>query len=491
MTVPSRFVALAVGLGLAAVVTAQVPKPPDPGRVKQAVFSMRNGTVRVKDDPKNRENLKTFAQWLAFSIAQPPFNGEPVPAGTPKLPPSQDNMAYLMGEAESYIAKEIGGLPVGTGSLGKPSQEQIEFSDEMGKAIGEACKVVLDQSARPIERINAVRLMSIAARVPAPSLADYLVAVVKNEKASDAEKLYALQGLRNLLEQSDVNDATKSIFPPSVAGPKLSEIGLALDGYVFQKRGPKDDRERQVIEFVRRDGVGALARFKDNAYRKPTREFTYRPAWSLARVMEQDPTVSPPFTIQEQTEAAIGFCQQKIDPDLNLDVAAYTLAKMLVIFAREANLDFQRANESKTLPIYHWKIAAARWSYNLAVWRGYLTPLPKTRGSDSALNLVRMGIDLLTEVEKNGAGAATGSYVQAITGWARDNPPKAWAISQDATLFKDDPTTRLPFPAAPNPNLKTPAAADPKADPKKGPAPKATDPKTAAPSKGETPVKKP
>src|SRR5260221_14666715 len=55
MTLPSRSVAVAVAFVLAATVAAEVPKPPDPNRggVRQSVFQMRSGNIRVKDDPKN------------------------------------------------------------------------------------------------------------------------------------------------------------------------------------------------------------------------------------------------------------------------------------------------------------------------------------------------------------------------------------------------------------------------------------------------------
>jgi hypothetical protein len=308
-----------------------------------------------------------------------------------------------------------------------------------------------------------VRLMSVAARVPAPSLADPLVAIVNNPKASDAEKLYAFQGLRNLLDQEDVNDPTRHVFGGFVGNPKLAEIGLALNNYVMQKRTPKDEKEQAVIEFVRRDAVAALSRFKDGTIRKANRDILFRPVWALARILEQDPGVYPPFTVQEQMEAAIGFAQMKIDPDLNLDVAAYTMAKTLVNVARIANLDNERANSTNTLPILQWKLMAARWSYALSVWRDNAKSIPATRSPGAIRDVASDGIGLLTPLEKEGAVGQTAAMVQGITTWATNNPPKAWADMKSAILLKDDPQSILPFPPpavpAAEPKLKTP---DPK-----------------------------
>src|SRR5262249_53449691 len=147
----------------------------------------------------------------------------------------------------------------------------------------------------------------------------------------------------------------------------------------MKKRTPKDDKERAVIEFVRRDAVAALARFRDGVIRKPNRDLLFRPAWAMARIMEQDPSVSPPFTIQEQMEAATGLAGMKIDPDMNLDVAAISMAKVLLGAAQAANLDNERATGTNTLPVVQWKVVAARWSYALSVWRENAKSLPASR----------------------------------------------------------------------------------------------------------------
>jgi hypothetical protein len=86
---------------------------------------------------------------------------------------------------------------------------------------------------------------------------------------------------------------------------------------------------------------------------------------------------------------------------------------------------------------------------------------------------------MLTPLEKEGVVAQTAGPVQDLTTWGRNTPPKAWAEMKPAILFKDDPNTVLPFPAAApapaDPKLTTPPKVDPKktVDPKK----KATPPK--------------
>jgi len=487
MTPSPRCLALGVTVLFAAAAAAEIPKPPEASRVKNLVYQMRNGTVRVRDPDapkaehaKNVAAIKSVAEWLAFTIATPPYNGEPVPRED-KTPAGVDrSMRALMEDVEGFSAREGQGLPPASGNQGKVSPEQLEYAAEFGKAVADATKVVLENSARPIERINAVRMMSIVARIPALALADPLVAIISNEKTPDTEKLFAFQGLRNLLEQTEVLDLTVHISELRRDPVKLGSIGQALTNYIMQKRTPRDDKDKAVIEFVRRYAVEAMSRFKDGVLRKPNKDLIFRPSWTLARVMEQDPTAFPPFTIQEQMEAAIGFCSQKIDPDMNLDVAAYTLAKISVIFARAANLDAERAGRDGTLPVMHWKVAAARLSHALATWREAAKLLPKTRFPEMVVTLASTANVLLALVEKEGAAARTGAEVQAVTTWATDNPPKAWP-TQSAILYKDDPQSVLPFPTAAL--LKTP-------DPKKSPDPKVGDPKKGPDAKGPMPADK-
>ncbi|MSR55168.1 MAG: hypothetical protein EXS09_18055 [Gemmataceae bacterium] len=484
-----------IALGLIFVVSActqaaEIPKPPEWNRVKNDVVKMRNGSIRVRnpDSPaetkKNQDAIKIVAQYLAFTIATPPYDGEPIPREdkTPAFP--ERSIPVLLTEADYYCT-----IPITTANMGKLTVEQYEYGAEMGTAMAEAVKVVLENSPRPIVRINAIRLMVLTAKMPAPALAPVFLQIIVNPKVSDAEKLYAFQGLRNLMEQADLIDASRHVIRDVNV---LGQISEALAAYIVQDRGRPDDREKAVIEFVRRHAITALAQFKDAAIRKPNKDLISRPSWTLMRVIASDPTVSPPFTIQEKVEAAIGFCQQKVDPEMNLDVAAYNLAGVnipgvIVEFSRTANLDAVRATKTKerdgSLPAAHWKALSARLSYALAVWRENCKSLPATRSPQNVVTFATGSIAVLTPIEREGGAAATGAEVGALTTWSSNYKPKAWLEDppKPAQLYKDDPTSLLPFYVA------APKAADPKLT---TPAVKPPDPTPVAPKKGPTPPPK-
>jgi hypothetical protein len=499
----ARFVTLAIPLVFGStVLAADIPRPPDANSVRGDVARMRSGTLRVKDPEKkadwakNVKSLEMVAEWLAYRIATPPYNGEPVPRED-KTPASVPRaMSDLMADAEFFT-----NLQPAASNMGKLTIEQVEFGLEFGKAIGKAAKVVLDNSARPIERINAVRLMAIAARMPCPDLADHFIAIIGNAKVSDGEKLYAFQGVKNLMEQTDLVDPNKHVIRDV---NHLAKLAAALSAYITLDRGPRDDREKAVVEYVRRHAVAALAVFKDGVYRKPNRDLIFRPSWTLMRVIASDPSVTPPFTVQEKAEAMVGFCQMRNDPDMNLDVAAYMIAVApvptasgtalggLVEFARAANADFARSKRDETLPAAPWKVLAARQSLALANWREAAKSMPKSRYPDAVITLANTGIALLAPIEKEGGIAATGTEVQAITTWATNNAPKSWSETppKPAQLYKDDPQSIVPFAApaakkATDSKLATPAV--PPMPMPMSPAGKGPDPKAVDPKKGTTP----
>jgi hypothetical protein len=495
MTPSLRFVAIGVALWFSsAAFAADVPKPPDANKFRGDVAKMRSGSIRVKDPEDksrwayNQQAIDTVANWLAYTLATPPVNGEPVPREE-KSGFSIRTMGELMDEVSFFTQ-----LNPPASNQGKLLIEQAEFGLAFGKAMIKATKVVLDNSARPIERINAVRMMAITARMPCPDLADAFVEIINNAKVSDAEKLYAFEGIKNLMDQTDIIDSNRHVIRDV---NQLAKLANALASYITRDRAPKDEREKNVIEFVRRYAVMAMAAFRDGVYRKPNRDLLARPSWTLMQVIGSDPSASPPFTIQEKIEAIVGFCQMKNDVDMNLDVAAYMIAVApvplasgttlggLVEFARAANEDNLRANSGKTLASVPWKVSAARLSLALANWREFAKTQAKTRYPEAIISLSNAGIALLTPLEKEGGSAATGADVQAITLWAGNNAPKAWGETppQAAQLYKDDPKSVLPF-AAPakkgpaDPKLTTPAPMPmPMTPPAKGPDPKAVDPK--------------
>ena len=460
-----RTLAVAVAILVGVTAAAEVPKPPEvKSQDRTLLLAMRNGQIRPRDKEASKAEqdaraavFKKIAQNLVYSVANGPLNGETDPTG--KAPFS--SLPGLFSEVEQNT-NLIG--PSSNG--GKLIVEQIEYAEEFGAAIAEAVKVVLAQSpkSRPIDRVNAVRILALAAKMPSPGIVEPCLAIIQDTQESDAIKLYAFQALKSLLEQSRVDFPHQHIFKVAESADRVGKIHDVLAGYVFQRRAPRDDRERAVIEFVRRHAVAALAQIKDAVLRKANKDLITRPAWSLLRVIELDPSVYPTFTIPEIAEAAIGLGTMKPDPEMNLDVAAYSMDKALVYFTTAALEDGLRSKGNAAPTALPWKTHAARLSYALGAWR-------VATKSPIVVDLAAKGIPVLEPIEKQGAQDAQGVQVNVLTTWAENNLPKAWT---DGTappgtpipVYKDDPGPKLPFPAPmAAPMLKTPEAGVPEKTP--------------------------
>lgn len=457
---------------------ADIPYPTEPGGADSAANpKLRGGAVRITDEKADgplHKSVRTYAQWFAYRIAQPPFNGEPEP--------KKANFSFvndinkLIKEAEDYCTLTV--TPPAT-SL---TVAQLEFADLFTAEIATATKFVLDNSTRPIERLNTVRLMAACSKMPGTKLIDPLLAIINNPNESDALRLYAFQGIRNFLDHGHPEDATRHLNYKDVA--KLGQISESLSKYILQKRTVRDDKEKAVIEYVRKEAVSALSHFRLSVIRETTRKAVSRPGYTLMRVL-WDPEIVPPVTLSERVDAICGFCQMKIDDDLNIDVAAPFLQPSLVEFIRQANNDAVRMKKENTLAVLPWKISAARLSYSFAVWREAAKPIAKNRNPDYITTLAAEVIPTLAPIEKEGPSALIQS--DGMVNWINKNLPKAWESGDRSPLplFKDDPSTLLPIvpknPVMKTPDPKNPKGPLPKGDPKVDPK---VDPKGPPPKKG-------
>lgn len=459
---------------------AEIPTPPEPtGADGAASPKLHSGTVRITDEKADgplHKTVRTYAQWFAYRTALPPFNGEPEikkSSGT-----FVNDINKLLKDADDFCT--LLNQPPATNL----SQAQFEFAEQFTVEMAVASKFVLDNATRPIERLNMVRMLATCAKMPGTKLIDPLLTIINNPNESDALKLYAFQGLRTFLDHGHPEDATKHLNYKDVA--KLGQISESLGKYIVQKRVFRDAREQAVIEYVRKEAVAALGHMRMSVVRETTRKPVSRPGYTLMRVL-WDPEIAPAVTLPERIEAICGFCQMKIDDDLNLDVAAPFLQPSLVEFIRQANNDAVQMKKEGTLAVLPWKISAARLSYSFAVWREGAKPVAKTRYPEYITTLANEVVSTLAPIEKEGASALIQS--ESLVQWITKNLPKPWEGGNQVPvpLYKDDPTTLLPI-VPKNPVMKTPdpKGPNPKVDPK-GPPPK-VDPKGPPPKKGP-PVK--
>ena len=362
--------------GLLAVALASPGRAdiPNPKQHDQSVFSqLRAGNDRMSEGAAaERERKKAIvtkaAQWYAYRLAQPPFNGhpsdKPIPEGSPR------NVDQLLLEANNVARLDSVG--------GKLDFKQVEFAEAFGAEFEKELKFVLTESNEPLVKINAVRMMAAVARMPYPALADTLVGIATDPSgANDILRTHAFAALRVLLDQSDPEEPARPLLKPE----QLAKVANAVGDFVLRKPDGKTPRDPAVVQFIRRDAVRTLGRVRFAVIRDPKvaarNKALARPAGVLLTVatdgqdLERKPLLVPETTFSERAEAAIALCSLKVDDSMNLEAASYCVNKVLLETIRAMQAEAKRQSTSRPRGSCRWtsRCRCTRSRLTAAGWR--------------------------------------------------------------------------------------------------------------------------
>jgi hypothetical protein len=397
---------LAVGLVVLADggLRGQVPPPPraDYNETWGVVQDMREGKKRVIDPSdkeitkQNKAALERAAKNLAYRLAAPGYNGEP---------PEKDKKSFVL-----------------------PEDMTLEYVREFGKAIDQELKVVLEKAGTDIVRINAARMLSLAAKMPCPSLADSLLEIVKDPKQMPAVKLCAFEGLRNLLAQQGPDENQPHVIEDTA---KLGEIADTLTEYILtkQEEAAKSPQQADVVRFIRREAIRALAELRMSVVRDRANviKAKTRPALILMRAALGEDIFVPSLSTSERVEALVGFMNQRPDMTLNTDVAAYGIDL--------AMLELVRLHQDKDRSI-PWKVTGARLSAAAKNLTDNTVNALVARRNPENLKEIAARVDAVAKaLEDSGVDAKPDS--SGLNAWLSDKPPKT------NLLFEDDKESAL------------------------------------------------
>lgn len=416
------------------VLTAALFASPSPGAIPfprqpsntVPIMRMRSGEISAAD-PKNKELLGDLAKYLAHRIVHPPFNGEDLKK---KIPGVHEDFETLLTEADRYFTfPNPRQTPI--------SDMQLEYARELGKEMAAELMYVMTESVKKLERVNAARMMAMAGKLPSEDLADAYLKIVREDKYPDEIKMFAYQGLRNLLSIPDPRDPTKHFMRVTKDRNILLEIFQALDKVVTKPHAQKVTfDEAMVIQYVRREAVRAMAQFKYPVLRNNQRETVGKPIWTLIRVARNDPTMLPGYGFHplERIEALIGICSMQTDLTVNLDSVAYLVNDTLIELAGQQAIDKSEVlKDARNKPIVPWKITGYRLKEALTQWKTTTERLPAARNPKTASDYADTAISkMLGKLEAEGVSAQPD--VRSLANWKTDRKPKvAQVLSDDAT----------------------------------------------------------
>jgi len=337
------------------------------------------GGIPSEELPKAREEFKKFAKYYAEVIAHPDvWNASrdiKFDPATSLIPPI-DGPYGILHDLNRFVIDPA------------PSNRQLNvepavYLRELGAALDDAFKPLIESHPERIVRINAARVLAHVARTGAPAHFATVVPLIANANTPTEIKYYMLQAAAALLSAPDMNDprVRKHAGDPKVIGELVKALqdcvsnpAMILPGY---KAETASAEQLPVIALVRRQAIRALAQVKFVVIPGPDGRTPIYPAYTLVRVAMSDPALTPPPGPADVAEAIIGLCnmapmQRQGDSTVavrgyNIDVVLEAMLQGLVTFAGP-----RAANPSdRSLP---WRGYVLRMAESMQSWQALFDP---------------------------------------------------------------------------------------------------------------------
>ena len=247
--------------------------------------------------------------------------------------------------------------------------------------------------------VNAAVLLPYAAKLRHDDLADYLAAVVANDKLNDAVRLYAADGLR---EYCPIKPLTKFDQPITKARLEIKERDakrvdalIKFIGRPTPTEGPQE--EIDGLRYLRRRAVGVLALTGVPAVTAMNGKVEGPVAETLLKVLAKK--VLPEPSIQERLEAAIGVCYfNKFVEEYDPKIGVHQVGECLKDVFSEYKKDFpnlQQPAKDRKPPYFPWKQTSKRLELALAE---LVSNTAKTSSADSAKRIESIAKPMLQAI---------------------------------------------------------------------------------------------
>src|SRR5262249_52871590 len=141
------------------------------------------GKAAVAGDKEAKDVLTKAACWYVYRITND------------AAPPT---MSDIVRETSSQLL-----LPRGKKEI---NENQKEFVKEFSKELIKCLREVLSRNSKFIVRVNAARMLACIGEAGQEEVADTLVDIIQNPRESDAVKLWAFHGLRDLFETAKADE---------------------------------------------------------------------------------------------------------------------------------------------------------------------------------------------------------------------------------------------------------------------------------------------
>jgi hypothetical protein len=337
---------------------------PLPNNWASQISDLRTGKLKTAGPnlQANRQLLRQVAQFFVYKCTLEQYYEI---RDTGELRPRQPEQVFdsVLRDLEGWLL--IPAFDDGTGRGGSSfTQDQGDYIREFGAAIDEAVSAVLAKDPPPVIRINAGRLLALAARSGAPAHYPTVQKLLTNNfpvRGKEAPTppellLYALKAAEGLLSAPDpvwqfITDP-KVRFRHTVGDEQLvpfvkllQELAVRGPAGVAEKAAPPVDappaaaappvdappaaagktelqaavltpEQTAVLRYFRREAVRALAQVRPDKLGGGKLEVV-RPAFTLAQIAVSDASIPLAPSVPEMAEATLGLMGIAPTSDLN------------------------------------------------------------------------------------------------------------------------------------------------------------------------------
>jgi hypothetical protein len=425
--------------------------------------------ITKEELPKVKEACKAVAKYYADVIQHPAVwkasQDFKINAPGVQIPTIEGPNGILHDLDRILLDPVIGGTKVGA--------DQADYIRELGLALDEALKPLIESHPERIVRINAARVLAHVARTGAPAHFTTLTNLIGNANTPTEVKYYLFNAAGAALAAGDPYDikVRKHANDPKLIGALIKALDTCVTtpSQLLTGLPAKADEitpdQLAVIGLVRRQAVRALANVKFASYPDSAGKMIY-PAHTLVRVALSDPAFNPPPGPAEVAEAAIGICNMApvaeqlkggvaLVKGYNADVAVEAILTAMVNFAgpRAAN-QYDRS--------LAWRSYATRLAEAMRNWRPLFDPdYEITQPNKFEPKLVPPSVEemykfvvpnILAKMDKvdNSGKPDIGATVN-IQGLRERLDAMTKRPNRKTELFQGVPQTSIDFPPAPPP----------------------------------------
>jgi hypothetical protein len=312
--------------------------------------------IKGEEQPSgpNDEAIDTFAQWFVYRMTWPQLQDSPQRAVLHKIADDLENRIRNNALPNAANNREF----------------VKQFTARMMVYLREVFALPFTENR--VSAVNAATLLPLVAKFKLPEYGDFLEGLVRDAKMHDAVRLYAVKGLRDFLPLQVIHpgdEPNKEQLERKARDLKRLEAVVAFVNHDWKMTDEAPKELLDAVRFVRREAIQTLAQAQAPAVEVVKGKVEGPVAYHLLRVLAGGKDgLSPPPSLTEKAEAAIGVCllKSKEVEDYQPEAGIYLVGKFLVEFAQEYQKDHPRIakgikdKELKRVPLYPWKAYAER-----------------------------------------------------------------------------------------------------------------------------------